>query len=382
MSGGKGGTDNAPSDREMRATAIPIPELRRPITNAIRTAQDLYESGRDWSYGPGIVQGLDPAQTAGINSGLRTVQTVQPGLSRAYNFASDVGTGRQIGQAPGQRTIEGIGAGNYDRPAQDAYGELMGRAMQGTNAGEYLDRTARGDMIGGNPHLDSVVNASVGDATRALVPALEGRMSQAGRLGGNAEAVGRGDIARQLGNVASGLRYQDYGNERGLQQQAQLALPGVQATEIGTGLAAAGGAENEQWRNLQTRLAASQAAGDNVRADRAQSLQAAGMTPGLAGAQFMGADRQIGYGRQRQDQDERVAAEANARHQYGQTAEWDRLQQYLGSLGGIAGMANGNAGLVPQEGTDPTTQAVGNISSLLGAGTGIASLFLPRPPVP
>jgi hypothetical protein len=492
MSGSKGG-GNTPPDSELRNIAIPLPELRKPVQNAIAEANQQFKQGNQspWNFGPGVVQPWDSAQQNGYNQGVSTAGQIgnilnpsaslvsrvgggefvggtpgqgtmnafaaggfvgqQPGqalLNRAgsgefvgntpgQGLLNRVGGGEFVGNSPGQGTLNAIAGGQFARPATGAYDQLLARAMGGSGGADMIRGTASGNMLGGNPYLQQVIDSQSRDIRQQYgdaVSGIEGRVSAAGRLGSNSEMDLQGrasdSLGRSLSDLESRTRYQDYSNERGYQQQAQLALPGAFGQEINTGLGAANARAGDEWQALQTMLQGSQAAGQGyrdsmgqaiqgagsaanvyqnslgqalqgaqaagagVRADQglqlqgagqaastyqnslAQALQGAGMAPQQAAAQFMGADRLMQYGGAAQGQAQNVAQEGQDRFRYGQEADWQNLQRYIQSLQGSAGLTNQNAGglgLQTQQGPSETTQAIGNIAQIAGAAAMFAS---------
>ena len=88
-------------------------------------------------------------------------------------------------------------------------------------ARDYLSGAAQGQYVGqGNPYqadLDQSVMASV-------MPGLNAQFSNSGMAG---STLHQGMMGKALAQGMAGSRYQNYQNERGMQQQAAMALPGV-----------------------------------------------------------------------------------------------------------------------------------------------------------
>jgi hypothetical protein len=255
----------------------------------------------------------------------------------------------------------------------------MNRANQSSGGMEYAQGVAGGKYLGSNPYIDDVVSSSVRNANEQLLPALEGRMAMSGRSGSNAESRGQGEIARKLAETASNIRYGDYQNERGLQQQAGLALPGMQATEANTREGATGAVSNEAYNQQAARAGATgQLAG--IRGQQVgQALDAGNQLATNYNNQFLGADRMIGYGGLQQDQAQRQAEEAHNQFQYNQGAQSDLINRKLGAYGQIAGVTNPAQAnqMYAQSLNQPSAfqQTTGNLLGLAGAGAQIGSMF-------
>lgn len=90
--------------------------------------------------------------------------------------------------------------------------------MSDVIGGKYLDQ--------GNPHFSAMADR----IAQSVIPNAQSAFETSGRFGGgyNSEAIGK-TLSDQIGNLA----YQDYGAERGYQQQAATAAPGVAQQILG-----------------------------------------------------------------------------------------------------------------------------------------------------
>jgi hypothetical protein len=156
-------------------------------------------------------------------------------------------------------------------------------------------------------------------------------MSQSGMLGSSVEQGMQGDAHRdlvdRLGSVESQMRMGDYQNERGLQQQAGMALPGAYGQEINTALAGAGGQAGDYWQGLQAQLGGAQAAGAGYRQDVGQALDAGQGLESVYRGQYTPYEQMMTLGGSRQSQQERQNQEAQQQFQYAQNDPWAGLQQ-------------------------------------------------------
>lgn len=262
----------------------------------------------------------------------------------------------------------------------------MDRALQGSGGLGMIQGTAAGDRVGKNQYLDQRVSDVMGDVTKAfnstVMPGINSQLSQAGRLGGDAQAElysgAQSDLAKNLASAATGIRMQDYQNERAMQQQAQLALPGAFGQEVQTGLAGAGGAAAGNYFNqLQAQLQGAQQAGQGHRGDVDQALQAANMMGNVYNQQYLPYQQMMSAGSTQQAQQERLNQEANQRFQYDQNeGDWGQFNRYMQALGSIQGMTNSGAAsqyAMQQAGSAQHGSTLGNIAGVAGLVGGIVA---------
>jgi hypothetical protein len=107
---------------------------------------------------------------------------------------------------------------------------------------DYSQGVMSGNYLNGNPHLQSVIDAS----NRDITDSVSGRFEGAGRYGSGNYA---GVLARALGDNENKLRYGDYAQERAYQNQAPGQLAGLVALSAGLPQAA-GNTYSEAVRNL------------------------------------------------------------------------------------------------------------------------------------
>jgi hypothetical protein len=218
-----------------------------------------------------------------------------------------------------QAAIDQTAAAADSQPVRNAVNVAGSIAQNGglNGAGQNaLTATANGDYLrAGNPYLQ----ATVQNAIAAARPGIESSFAASGRLGSGAHAAAMADSADR---TAMNAYMANYGQERGLQQQAASTLNGQ-------GLQNAG---------LQ--------------------LQAAGQIPGLAAAP----SQLLGTAGAAQDQYQQGVLNSNIdRWNYNQNARLQQLQNYVGLIQGNYGgqtstVGRGNAGM----------QALGGGIGLLG----------------
>lgn len=113
------------------------------------------------------------------------------------------------------------------------------RAYQGSPvndaASSEVQKTLSGGYLNNNPYLSQMVNAASGDITKnynnSVVPQLTALDARSGSFGnsGVASATGQaqGQLAEQLGNVATNIYGTDYANERNRMQTAVSQAPTI-----------------------------------------------------------------------------------------------------------------------------------------------------------
>ena len=154
---------------------------------------------------------------------------------------------------------------------EQALGRAESRAATGSplvDVGQdEFGRTIRGEYLApGNPYLDQAISSAVRPMVReymgAVAPGLDARFSKAGRYGSGMHAFSQQGaqeaLARGIGDVASGMGYQNYLAERNRMLQAAQQAPAMAAADyadigkleqVGRTREAQGGAE------LQERIA-------------------------------------------------------------------------------------------------------------------------------
>jgi len=209
----------------------------------------------------------------------QTYASRDPYTNQAYGMVADRATGgspvTQAGGALATNTLQG----NY---------------LNQNPAFQNLAETASGGMLGGNPHIDAVYN-------RAAEQVSDGVNSQfvgAGRTGSGYHAKMMGD---SLGDMASDMYFQNYAQERANQLSANNMLSNAYSGE------------------------------------RGRQMQALGMSPQLAAADYQDAYQLAELGAGNEAFAQQGINEQIARHDYGQNAQIDLLNRYLAQISGAPG---------------------------------------------
>jgi hypothetical protein len=109
---------------------------------------------------------------------------------------------------------------------------LSGSPLQAA-AQRELTQTVNGAYLNNNPYLSTAVQSALQPITRqyrdAVLPGIEAQFARSGRYGSNAyqdnRARSEAELARAIGDVAGNLYYQNYRDERGVQDAAMRAAP-------------------------------------------------------------------------------------------------------------------------------------------------------------
>lgn len=167
----------------------------------------------------------------------------------------------------------------YASQQRDTYGRLAPGAEQGIMGAQSLvNRNLSGANLQGNPYLDAILGKTRENVTGAVAD----QFGPSGRFGSGQHAA---ILARELANAENQARYQDYGVERGYQQQAigdaQNLMGGAQGL--------LNNAAELPWVGVQAANGAvRQASGGYGTTTRTQSQGLGGMLAGIAGAGLSG----------------------------------------------------------------------------------------------
>jgi hypothetical protein len=189
--------------------------------------------------------------------------TIQPFLSYG------LGEAQRLYQAGGPQYYPGQ---TYVAPSQTTQTGLQAleqRAMQGSpliaQAQQQIQNTIGGNYLSGNPFFQGAFAPAAQAATQQFQTAIGdigSAASKAGRYGSGAMGTlqdrASGQLAQQLSNTAGQLAYQNYADERGRQQAATMAAPGMAQADyqdIQNLLAAGQAREGYTGQQLQSDIA-------------------------------------------------------------------------------------------------------------------------------
>lgn len=378
------------------------PTIQPFLSYGLTEAQRLYQAGGPQYY-PGQTY-VGPSQTtqAGLQALEQRAMQGSPLVGAAQGAVQGAIQGQQspaaqmyqniYGQAgynPTSQFFSGLMGGTQNpamagyanlRPGTDAgasvfsqlaYGSSANPAMQGTQ------QTASGAFLGGNPFFQGAFNPAAQAATQQFQTAIGdigSAASKAGRYGsgamGTLQERASGQLAKSLSDTAGQLAYQNYAQERGLQESAQGRLAGLSQQDIANRMAAAQGLSNvsqtsfnQQLAQLQgigglsqqdiaNRMAAAQGLGSNYQqgianqlaatsgvgqtfaSDVGRQLTAAGMAPQLSQADYQDIQNLLAAGQAREGYTGQQTAADIARFNFQQQAPQQNLSTFLSSVYG------------------------------------------------
>jgi hypothetical protein len=209
-------------------------------------------------------------------------------------------TGQQPEFFPGQTYVSPSAATTESIAQQEAIARQQSPVLQQaqqayTSSLGQVGQTAAGGFLNANPYQQAMMEAATRPLTQqfsqAVLPGISSLYSRSGRLGSGSmeRALGTATEAygRSLGDITSNIAGSQYQQERGLQQQAQLA-----------------------------------------------QAQLAGAAPSFYGQQFLPSQTLAQVGAQQEAIAAQPLQEQLARYQFGQQLPYQQLQGYLSSVYG------------------------------------------------
>lgn len=150
----------------------------------------------------------------------------QPLASAAANDISDVYHANQ----PALQELTNTTRSNVVNPLIGKFQSSLGPAGQATG---YYSDVLGGKYMGGNPYLQNVIDSSARDVRNNVASVFE----QSGRYGSGAH---QDLLERNIGDMSSGLRYQNYGDEMNRMGQAAEGAQRGSASDVATLMSALG----------------------------------------------------------------------------------------------------------------------------------------------
>ena len=234
-------------------------------------------------------------QTSSVDPALLPYLT--QGLQRAQSLFL---TGKQPEFFPGQTYVSPSAATTEAIAQQEAIARQQSPVLQQaqqayTSSLGQVGQTAAGGFLNANPYQQAMMEAATRPLTQqfsqAVLPGISSLYSRSGRLGSGSmeRALGTATEAygRSLGDITANIAGTQYQQERGLQQQAQLA-----------------------------------------------QAQLAGAAPSFYGQQFLPSQTLAQVGAQQEAIAAQPLQEQLARYQFGQQLPYQQLQGYLSSVYG------------------------------------------------
>jgi len=312
------------------------PTMRPFVEYGLKEARSLYESELPQFY-PGQTY-VGPSQT--------TQQAMQMAQQRALAGSPLVQGAQQTAGALQTAVNPALGGfadvfnrSMYD-PGANVYSQIAaGGAVNPAMAG--TQQSASGAYLGGNPFFQGAFTPAARAAEQQYSDAMQrinSQASQAGRYGSNAmgqlQDRSTGAFAQALTDTAGKLAFENYGQERGLQESALSRLGALGQQDVANRMAGAGALTQGYQAGLAGQLQAMSGMAGTAGQDYARQLQAAGLAPGLAGQDYADIQRLMDLGQTQESYQEMSLADAMNRFNFEQMQPYNKLQSYLSAAYG------------------------------------------------
>lgn len=383
MGGAFGGGGSSPSVQTV--TTELDPTMRPFVEYGLREAQGLYESGPMQFFPGQTFVGPSQMTQAGMQMAQERALAGSPLLRQAQQTVGDM----QTVVNPALGAFGDIYGRAGDDPSTSFYNQMMGG--QFSNAAiAPTQQTVSGAYLGGNPFFQGAFAPAARAAQDVFEQGIQGvssQASQAGRFGsgamGQLQDRASGQFSQALTDVAGQLAFQNYAQERGLQEAAMGRLGALSQQDVQNRMSGAQALTQSQQQAIQSQLQAASGLAQTAGQDFARQLQAAGMAPDMAAQDYADIQRLIDLGQMQESYQELALADAMNRFNFQQAAPQQNLQSYLSAAFGapmgsqvsqpifrsqVGGALSGGlagAGLAGLGGFNPL------IGGALGAGAGL-----------
>ena len=339
-----------------QTTSTSLPDWVQPyaqsyLDRASQVADQPYQQ-----YTGQQVAGLNGTQMTAMDAIQNRAMNGNPYMNTAQQSLQGIAGGQNLGAQAAQNPY--LTATNGQASAQNPYLNAFNQAQGAQNP--YLN--AQNPLAQGeNPYLQQQIDAASSDALRnyntAIRPQMDAAMAQSGSFGNSGlqqvQAQQQTDLGRQLGNISSGMRMQDYTTRQGLQENAvNRQFQGGQQLQQNLYNSGAQQAQNQftggqqlqqnaynagsQMQNQLFTGGQAQASAQNnmFQNQQAQQMQALSMAPQFAQADYTDANAMMNVGNTLQQQQQN---QNNADYQNWQNAQnWNKNQtQFLGNALGF-----------------------------------------------
>ncbi len=164
-----------------------------------------------------------------------------PTLSAAQGFLPSLASGGLVGSGPGAATLASAARGGFSFLPEAQSALDFSRGISGIPAG--LAATAAGENLA-SPFISGEFTRQAEPLIRSFrdiqFPGLQGAIGASGLTGTRRQEFLEEDLQDRANRALSGVAADLIGRERGLQQQAQLSIPGILQSQLGGQLGAIG----------------------------------------------------------------------------------------------------------------------------------------------
>lgn len=359
------------------------PTIQPFLSYGLGEAQRLYQAGGPQYY-PGQTY-VAPSETT--LTGLQALeQRASQGSPLAGAARGAVQSAIQGQQSPAAQMYANIyGQAGYN-PTSQFYTGLLGGTVNPAMAGTQA--TASGQYLSGNPFFQGAFAPAAQAATSQFQKAIgdvTSAASKAGRYGSgamqNLQGQASNQLAQQLANTAGQLAYQNYAQERGLQESALGRVGALSQQDIANRMAAAQGLGGNYQQALATQLAATGGVGQTFASDVGRQLTAAGMVPQMSQMEYQDIQNLLAAGQAREGYTGQQLASDIARFNFLQNAPQQNLATFLSSVYGNPLTRQTQATQTGYQDTSTLQNVLGTAATLgglyknLGGATGIGNLW-------
>lgn len=331
------------------------------LTNGYNYAQGILENPTPT---PAADQAISTLQGFGDNTNYNAGVNVLNGLTGAsdtYNVNASGLTGLgQTGALNGQGTaaqnvLSGLATnGAMDQNGYNAVNGVANGSNLDANAQSYLKSVLSGDYLTqNNPYFQDMVNNSIASAR----PSVDAAFASSGRLGSGSYAAALADSANR---AATTLGYQDYQNERNIQNSAASSLNSAALQDASLRSSAGQGLLSAGFQNAGVQSGAATGLLNSQQQDAATRMNA--MQAALSGDQSLRSSQtQVANGL--------LNASQLPGQSYAQAAALEAANSPTAKLQAYMNIINGNQG----SSTTTTAPGVDNTGAYVGAAGSIAA---------
>lgn len=359
------------------------PTIQPFLSYGLGEAQRLYQAGGP-QYFPGQTY-VSPSETTltGLQALEQRAMQGSPLMGAARGAVQSAIQGQQ---SPAAQLYADIFSRAGQSPTSQFYTGLLGGTVNPAMAGTQA--TASGQYLSGNPFFQGAFAPAAQAATQQFQSAMgniASQASRAGRYGSGAmerlQGQASNQLAQQLANTAGQLAYQNYAQERGLQESALGRVGALSQQDIANRMAAAQGLSGNFQQALATQLAATGGLGQTFASDVGRQLTAAGMVPQMSQMEYQDIQNLLAAGQAREGYTGQQLASDIARFNFLQNAPQQNLANFLSS---VYGNPLGRATTTTQGGYQDTSgmqnflggaAVLGGLYKNLGGATGIGNLY-------
>jgi len=313
------------------------PSVRPYVTYGLEQGKQLYEGNTPQYYGGQTYVGPSEQTQAALQATQNRALQGNPLLPAAQSNLMNLQTATNAAN-PMYSNLYG-NANTSSATANDVYSGLATGGI--TNAANpYNQYTAGGAYLQNNPYFNQALAGAAQGATQNYndaIMAAQGNASRAGRYGSNVSSDiqnrAANTLASTLANKYGELSYQNFANERGLQENAIGRMGSLSQSDIANQLAGANALTAGGQQTYANRMGAAGGLAGTSAADLNRQLSAAGQAPSLAQADYADIQQLANVGKTAEDYQSQALQADIDRFNYNQNLPYQKLQNYANLIG-------------------------------------------------